>query len=117
MGYWLGENYEKKGITTTACEVMIDYIFKKLDNNLVQATYYFADNNTVVEKEGFFNENGKLHGTWISYNAEGNKTAIANYNNGVKEGVWMYFKGDKVNVVTYSNNKITNVEERALAVN
>jgi antitoxin component YwqK of YwqJK toxin-antitoxin module len=102
-------------VATFSQEQKVDY--KKLDNNLVQATYYFADNNTIVEKEGIFNEAGKLHGTWISYNTEGNKTAIANYNNGVKEGVWMYFKGDKVNVVTYSNNKITNVEERALAVN
>jgi len=102
-------------ITAFSQEQKVDY--KKIDNNLVQVTYYFTDNNTIVEREGFFNEDGKLHGTWISYNVEGNKTAIANYNNGVKEGVWMYFKGDKVNVVTYSNNKITNVEERALAVN
>ena len=102
-------------ITGFSQEQKVDY--KKIDNNLMQVTYYFADNNTIVEREGFFNEDGKLHGTWISYNVEGSKTAIANYNNGVKEGVWMYFKGDKVNVVTYSNNKITSVEEKALAVN
>jgi antitoxin component YwqK of YwqJK toxin-antitoxin module len=102
-------------ITAFSQEQKVDY--KKIDNNLVQVTYYFADNNTIIEKEGFFNKAGKLHGTWISYDINGNKTTIANYNDGTKEGVWMYFKGDKVNVVTYANNKITNVEERALAVN
>jgi len=102
-------------VTTYSQEQKVDY--KKTTDNLVQATYYFADNNTVVEKEGFFNKDGKLHGTWVSYDLQGNKTAIANYNNGVKEGVWMYFKGDKINVVTYKSNKITNVEEKALAVN
>lgn len=102
-------------VTVFSQEQKVDY--KKTDNNLVQATYYFADNNTIVEREGFFNEDGKLHGVWVSYDLDGNKTIVANYNNGVKVGVWMYFKGDKVNVVTYNNNKITNVEEKALAVN
>jgi antitoxin component YwqK of YwqJK toxin-antitoxin module len=92
-------------------------VYKNVDNNLVQATYYFADNSSIVEREGFFNKDGKLEGTWISYDMNGNKTAIANYSNGVKEGVWMYFKGDKINIVTYDHNKITNVEEKVLAVN
>ena len=102
-------------VTAFSQEQKVDY--KKLDNNLVQATYYFADNNDIIQREGFFNADGKLEGTWISYDIEGNKITIANYNNGVKEGVWMYFKEDKINVVTYDNNKITNVEEKALAVN
>jgi len=102
-------------VTAFSQEQKVDY--KKTADNLVQATYYFSDNNAVVEKEGFFNEDGKLHGTWVTYDVQGNKTAIANYKNGVKEGVWMYFKGDKINVVTYKSNKITNVEEKALAVN
>ena len=73
--------------------------------------------SSIIQREGFFNADGKLQGTWISYDVNGNKISIANYNNGVKEGVWMYFKEDKVNVVTYDNNKITNVEKRALVVN
>ena len=102
-------------ITAFSQEQKVDY--KKVDNDLVQATYYFADNNTIVEREGFFNKEGKLHDTWISYDLEGNKTVIANYNNGKKDGVWTYFKKDKINVVTYKDNKITNVEEKALVVN
>jgi len=91
--------------------------YKKVENDLVQVTYYFADNSSIVEKEGFFNKEGNLQGTWVSYNVDGDKTVVANYNNGVKDGVWMYFKDDKINVVTYNNNKITKVEEKALAVN
>ena len=102
-------------ITAFAQEQKVTY--KKLDDNLTQVTYYFADNSDIIQREGFFNADGKLQGTWISYDVNGNKIAIANYNNGVKEGVWMYFKEDKVNVVTYDNNKITNVEEKALVVN
>ena len=102
-------------ITAFAQEQKVTY--KKLDDNLTQVTYYFADNSDIIQREGFFNADGKLQGTWISYDVNGNKIAIANYNNGVKEGVWMYFKEDKVNVVTYNNNKITNVEEKALVVN
>jgi antitoxin component YwqK of YwqJK toxin-antitoxin module len=103
------------GFTAFSQEQKVEY--KKVDNNLVKATYYFADNNTVIEREGFFNADEKLHGTWISYDLQGNKKIIANYNNGIKEGIWTYFKEDKINVVTYKNNKITNVEEKALVLN
>ncbi|SFS40214.1 toxin-antitoxin system YwqK family antitoxin [Lutibacter maritimus] len=91
--------------------------FKKVDNDLIKATYYFADNNTVIEREGFFNKNEKLQGMWVSYDVQGNKIAIAYYNNGKKDGVWSYFKDGKVNLVTYDNNKIINVEEKIVAVN
>ena len=91
--------------------------FKKVDNDLIKATYYFADNNTVIEREGFFNKNEKLQGMWVSYDVQGNKIAIAYYNNGKKDGVWSYFKDGKVNLVTYDNNKIINVEEKIVAIN
>lgn len=102
-------------VTAFAQEQKVDYI--KTDNNLVKATYYFADNTSVIEREGFFNKEGKLHGVWTNYDLEGNKTAIAEYNNGIKDGVWTYFKEGKINVVTYNENKIIKVEEKALVVN
>jgi len=102
-------------ITAFSQEQKVDY--NKIDNDLVKATYYFADNNTIVEREGFFNKEGKLHNTWVSYDVHGNKTVIANYKNGVKDGVWTYFKKDKINVVTYKENKIISVDEKALVVN
>ncbi len=92
-------------------------VYQKTDNDLVKATYYFADNSAIVEREGYFNKEGKLHDTWISYDLQGNKKAIATYNNGVKEGIWTYFKTDKINIVTYKENKIITVEEKALVVN
>ena len=95
-------------------EQKVDY--KKLSNDLVKVTYYYADNSNLIEREGFFND-GKLHGTWVNYDVEGNTTTIANYSNGKKDGVWTYFKKDKVNVITYKLNKIVNVEEKTLAVN
>jgi len=102
-------------ITAYSQEQKVDY--KKVDNDMVQATYYFADNNSIVEREGFFNKEGKLHGTWISYDEQGNKTTIANYNNGVKEGVWIYFKKDKESYVTYKENKIVDVETKDVIIN
>ncbi|MFZ2283515.1 MAG: membrane-binding protein [Lutibacter sp.] len=102
-------------ITAFSQEQKVTY--QKMDNDLVKATYYFADNSDVIEREGYFNKEGKLHNTWISYDLQGNKKAIATYNNGIKEGVWTYFKTDKVNIVTYQENKIINVEEKALVVN
>lgn len=91
--------------------------FKKVDNDLIKATYYFADNSSVIEREGFFNKNEKLQGMWVSYDEQGKKIAIAYYNNGKKDGVWSYFKDGKVNLVTYNNNKIINVEEKIVAIN
>ena len=103
-------------LTAYSQEQKVDY--KKVDNNTVQATYYFANNSTIVERVGFFNEEGKLHGTWISYDVQGNETTIANYNNGKKDGAWTYFKKDKVSIVTYKDNKIVNVDTKdALVVN
>lgn len=102
-------------ITAFSQEQKIEY--KKVDDGLVKATYYFADNNTIIEREGFFNKEEKLQGMWVSYDLQGNKTSIAFYNNGKKDGVWTYFKEDKISIVTYKDNKITNVEEKALVVN
>lgn len=102
-------------ITAFSQEQKVTY--QKMENDLVKATYYFADNGAIVEREGYFNKEGKLHDTWISYDLQGNKTAIATYNNGIKEGVWTYLKTDKITVVTYNENKITNIEEKALVVN
>ena len=102
-------------VTAFSQEQKVDY--KKIDNDFVQVTYYFADNSAAVEREGFFNDKGQLHGTWISYDVLGNKTTIANYNNGKKIGTWTYFKGDKVSVVTYEDNKIVAVETKDIVLN
>jgi antitoxin component YwqK of YwqJK toxin-antitoxin module len=73
----------------------------------VKATYFYE--NGQVQQEGFF-ENGKLVGTWISYNEEGDKTSSGEYVNGVKTGKWFFWKGNNLSEVDYSNNKVTKVK-------
>lgn len=102
-------------ITGFSQEQKVDY--QQVNDELIKATYYFADNSTIIEREGFFNSEGKLQDTWVSYDVNGNKTAIANYNNGKKVGVWQYFTEDKVSLVTYNDNKLIAVEEKVLVVN
>jgi antitoxin component YwqK of YwqJK toxin-antitoxin module len=101
-------------LTAFSQEQKVDY--KKLNDNSVHVTYYFANNSSIIQREGFFNKKGKLQGTWIDYDIEGNKTIIANYENGIKNGIWTYIKKDKISIVTYTNNKITNVETKELIV-
>jgi antitoxin component YwqK of YwqJK toxin-antitoxin module len=36
-----------------------------------------------------FTKNGKLQGEWISFDSNGNKTAMATYDNGQKSG-WFF---------------------------
>lgn len=91
--------------------------YKKVNNNLIKATYYFADNSSAIQSEGFFNNKNQLQGMWVSYDIKGNKTIIAYYDKGKKVGVWTYFKDDKINFVTYKDNKLVGVEEKALVVN
>lgn len=93
----------------------VDY--KKLDNDLVQATYYFTDNDSQIEKVGFFNKEGKIHGIWTSYDKDGHEKVIAQYNNGIKEGLWTYYTEDKIKLVTYKKNKVVQFEEKQLIQN
>jgi antitoxin component YwqK of YwqJK toxin-antitoxin module len=81
----------------------------------VKATYFY--DNGQVQQEGFF-ENGKLVGTWISYNEAGEKTSFGEYENGVKTGKWFFWKGSNLSEVDYANNKVEKVKnwrEEALA--
>ena len=56
--------------------------------DLVAATLYHSNN--AIAQEGFYNKLGKLQGTWTSYDADGNKTAIAQYDNGKKSGYLVF---------------------------
>lgn len=73
----------------------------------VRATYFYE--NGQVQQEGYF-ENGKLVGTWTSYNEDGDKTSSGEYVNGVKTGKWFFWKGNSLSEVDYSDNKITKVK-------
>jgi len=72
-------------------------------NGMVKATYFYG--NGTVEQEGFF-KNGLLEGKWVSYNADGSKQAIAEYENGKKVGKWFFWNNTSLNEGDYSENRI-----------
>lgn len=73
----------------------------------VKAVYYFEDGK--IQQEGFF-KNGKLEGTWTSYDANGNKQSIGNYENGTKTGKWFFWNGSNLSEVDFSNSRIASVK-------
>lgn len=75
--------------------------------NLIEATF-FHENGEVAQK-GFYTLSNKLHGEWISFDSNGNKTAIANYNKGMKVGTWKFFNGNEIKEVEYSDERIAKV--------
>jgi antitoxin component YwqK of YwqJK toxin-antitoxin module len=77
-------------------------------NGDVIETKIFHENG-IVSQEGQYTLDGKLQGTWISYDLNGKKTAVAKYNNGEKVGVWYFYQGDVLHEVNYNNNKIAKV--------
>ncbi len=86
-------------------ELMKDTYIK--NGNVIEATLYF--DNGVISQKGFFTNDGKLTGKWISYNREGNKTAEAQYNAGKKVGTWFFWSNDKLTEVNYNNSSIAAV--------
>ncbi|MEP6278349.1 MAG: nicotinic acid mononucleotide adenyltransferase, partial [Nonlabens ulvanivorans] len=52
--------------------------FEKIEDGIIKATY-FHENGTVAQTGTFLNN--KRHGEWISYYADGQKTAKAEYKN------------------------------------
>ncbi|PKQ44692.1 toxin-antitoxin system YwqK family antitoxin [Confluentibacter flavum] len=75
--------------------------------DLIEATYYYADGS--VQQVGTFNEEGKLHGTWTSFDTNGNKLAVGNYENGKKEGKWIFYTNGLANEVSFEDSKIVNI--------
>ena len=74
---------------------------------LVKTTYYFE--NGKIQQQGFF-KNGKLDGVWRSYDANGNKLAVATFNNGEKTGKWFFWTGTNLTEVDYTNSRIASVK-------
>ena len=79
------------------------------ETNLIEVTYYH--DNGVVSQTGFYTTDGILQGEWLSYDTEGEKTVLANYDNGKKVGKWFYWNDTTLKEVDYSNNAIASVSE------
>ena len=91
------------GISVSAQEVKPNF---EKEGDLIKGTY-FHDNGT-VSQEGTYKE-GKLHGEWVMYDLDGKRTAIGEYNNGVKTGKWFFWKKDELVEVDYQDNIIADV--------
>ena len=77
------------------------------DGKLIKATYYH--DNGEVSQTGYYNKAGNLQGTWKSFDKNGNKVAIAQYNDGKKEGKWFFWTDGTLKEVDYADSEITNV--------
>ncbi len=77
------------------------------DGDIIEATIYH--DNGIVAQTGFYNKENKLTGEWVSYDLNGNKTAVAQYNNGEKVGTWYFFSKDNIKEVSYMDARISKV--------
>lgn len=77
------------------------------EGKLIKATFYY--DNGEVSQTGYYNKAGNLHGTWKSFDTDGKKIAVAQYNNGEKEGKWFFWSEETLKEVDYNNSEITNV--------
>lgn len=84
--------------------------YEVVSHNIVKTTYYY-DNGQV--KQTGCHKDGKLDGVWESFNADGTKQAMGEYENGKRVGKWMFYKGDTVSEIDYS----TKATKTAVAAN
>ncbi|GAB5401095.1 MAG: hypothetical protein Aureis2KO_26800 [Aureisphaera sp.] len=76
--------------------------------DLIEATLYH--DNGMVAQTGFYTLDNKLHGEWVSYDSQGTKTAVANYDNGNKVGTWKFYQGETIKEVNYQDSRIAEVK-------
>ena len=79
------------------------------EGDRITATYYH-DNGEVAQK-GTFNNEGQLHGVWTSFDLNGKKVSVGNYDNGKKVGKWLFWTDDILKEVDYVDSKIASVQE------
>lgn len=77
--------------------------------NVTEATYFYE--NGTVQQKGTFNAQGKLHGTWTSFDINGKKLVVGFYENGQKVGKWFFWSENTLKEVDYERSKIVNVNE------
>lgn len=78
-----------------------------LVDGLIEATLYHE--NGSISQKGFYTTENKLQGEWISFDVNGKKLAVAQYDNGNKVGTWKFYQGETLKEVTYTNSKIAKV--------
>lgn len=78
-----------------------------LDGDVIEATLYH--DNGMVAQTGFYTPDNKLTGEWVSYDINGNKTAVAQYNNGEKVGTWYFFTNNNIKEVSYMDARVAKI--------
>ncbi|MBR9757614.1 MAG: nicotinic acid mononucleotide adenyltransferase [Algicola sp.] len=96
------------GLTFAQSDATIEPKYEK-KGDLIEATYYY--DNGVVKQHGFFNKKGELEGTWSSFDLQGNKLAVGEYDNGQKVGKWFFWTEDTLKEVDYKDSRIAVVNE------
>ncbi len=107
----------KKSILLLGLLVVVASTFGQADTNvkiekkgdITEATYYYQDGT--VQQMGTFNSEGKLHGTWTSFDVDGKKLMIGNYENNIKVGKWFFWTDEKLKEVDYLDSRIVGVSE------
>lgn len=82
------------------------------NGDIIEAIIYH--DNGAVAQTGTYSLDNELEGEWISYDTKGNKTALANYSNGKKVGTWLFYQGDEMKEVTYTDTRIAEVKTYAI---
>ncbi|MEM6721274.1 MAG: nicotinic acid mononucleotide adenyltransferase [Bacteroidota bacterium] len=77
--------------------------------DLIKATYYH--DNGMIAQTGHFTLDGKLQGEWKSFDTDGKKTAIGNYEKGQKVGKWFFWSANRLSEVDYAASKIKDVNQ------
>lgn len=67
IGYWLGQDYQGKGIMTTACTLLIEYCFNKLHLNRVEISCAVGNSKScaIPQRLGFTNEGIIRESEWL----------------------------------------------------
>ncbi|SRX72331.1 toxin-antitoxin system YwqK family antitoxin [Aequorivita antarctica] len=78
-----------------------------LDGDVIEATIYH--DNGMIAQTGYYSKENKLTGEWVSYDLKGEKTAVAQYNNGEKVGTWYFFTDKNIKEVSYMDARVAKV--------
>jgi ribosomal-protein-serine acetyltransferase len=67
IGYWLGAEFQGKGLMTSACRALVDHAFKELRLNRVQIRCAVANTRScaIPERLGFTREGVIAQGEWL----------------------------------------------------
>lgn len=88
---------------TTAIQAQTTKRVEKSTKTLLMTKYY--DNGQIYE-QGTLNTDGQLHGLWKRYDEAGNVLVQGTYQDGMKEGKWLFWSVSTLKEVDFAKNKL-----------